>query len=899
MHSFKPICTLILAALLFSGCTAGRTAFSKAQQLEADGNLDAALVKYAEVTTANPDVGEYRVGYLKATDAAARAHFKKGEAFYAQKNYDEALREYQSAYAIDPTQLQAKQQSELLTRLRTAQTDYLEAVDFEKNRKPREAMISYKHALEFNPGNKEIKEAMDRLLATKRTKLDGYDLNLKSTKPITLKFKDAKLKEIFSILSQLSGINFVFDDTVKDVNISLFLENATFQQAMEIITGMQKLGKKVLNESTIILYPKTPEKFKQYEELFVQTFYLNKLDAKKAVNLIRTMLQVKKIYVNEEMNALVIRDTPDVVEVARKILEANDVPDAEVLLEVEVFELSKQNAETFGMALSKYSTSLGVTTPVGSGTNFLVDSLSAVTTTSTGTTGTATTTPATPSNLLNFFAFKGYNGYLTVPNATFNFGKTLANGETLSNPKIRVKNREKAKFNVGTRVPITTTSSPSGGGVSVNVQYVDVGVKVNAEPTIQLNNEVSIKLGLEVSSILQKDTIGTDQATTVVTIGTRNLDTVLSLKDGETSIIGGLIQKTKTDSKSKIFLLGDIPFLGALFTNTNDSANKTELMLAITPRIVRGVTVPENDVAAFWSGREDEPSSNKPYSSFTAEPDLLPAAPAATAPPAAVPGAAVQPATAQPAAAQPATMQPAAMQPAAMQPAAVQPAAVQPVTASTAAFPGDVQGSAVAPNTKETEDLAAAVASAARARSAKRREAAAAGGSAVTAPAAPVSAAPIPSAATPGAPVPAKSAAATAAPRITLSLAAPVSVKLNDQFSVQINETGALNLYNTVFVVKYPKNLEVQAQSEGPLMKQNGVATKFQAFADKKKGEIWISLTRTVGNVGASGNGILATVTFKAIGPGSAPIGLANANFTNQAGESIAVTQSNTVVEVK
>ena len=118
-----------------------------------------------------------------------------------------------------------------------------------------------------------------------------------------------------------------------------------------------------------------------------------------------------------------------------------------------------------------------------------------------GTTATTTTSTTGPSNLLQFFAWKQFSGFLTVPNATFNFGKTLANGETLSSiPKIRVKNREKAKFNVGTRVPITTTSSPVGGGISVNVQYVDVGVKLNAEPTIQLNNEISIKFGMEVSS---------------------------------------------------------------------------------------------------------------------------------------------------------------------------------------------------------------------------------------------------------------------------------------------------------------------------------------------------------------------------------------------------------------
>ena len=836
MRSIKAISILMLVPLIFSGCAAGRTPFGKAEKLESDGNLDAALVKYAEVVAANPDVGEYRVRLMDATDAAAKAHFKKGNAFFVLKNYDDALREYQTAYAIDPTQVQARLQAELMLKLRNSRSYYQEGAEFEKNRKPREAMVAYRHALEFEPENKQTQEALTRLIAGKKQKLDGYELNLKSPKPITLKFKDAKLKDVFNILSQLSGINFVFDDAVKDVNISLFLEDATFQQAVEIITGVQKLGKKVLNESTILIYPKTPDKLKQYDELFLQTFYLNKLDAKKAVNLVRTMLQVKKIYVNEELNALVIRDTPDVIEVARKILEANDLPDAEVLLDVEVFELTKQNEETFGLLLSKYSISANATTPSGQGGQFLVDSLSAVTANpAAGTTAPTTTTPASVANLLNFISYKGYNGYLTVPNATFNFGKTLSNAETLSNPKIRVKNREKAKFTVGTRVPITTTSSPTGGGVSVNVQYVDVGVKVSAEPTIQLNNEISIKLGLEVSSILSQNTVGgADSATTVVTIGTRNLDTVLSLKDGETSIIGGLIQKSKNDSKSKIFLLGDIPLLGSLFTNTDDSASKSELLLAITPRIVRGVTVPESDVAAFWSGREDEPSATKPYSSFSQEPEVAVAADAS-------------PAIGLEAA-------PVAVS-APQLPAAVVPARPAAQTPASPAVPATLL------------------------------------------PAAPPQRPPVDGGTPPVQPM---KAAASPASKAFLSLAVPPSVKLNEQFTVQVNLSQALNLYSAAFTVTFDANsLEVVTQSEGPFLKQNGASTGLQAFTDKKKGELWISQSRGDGAKGASGGGALVTVTFKAIGKGTAGIGFANTNFSTKTGDQIPVTAFKSLVEVK
>lgn len=610
--------------LVLSGCAGGLASFNKAQKLEQQGKLDEAVLKYAEAATADPDISEYRVRFLTASGEAAKHHFKKGEEYMAANKYEDALREYQTAYTLDPSLARAGQMIEQATKLKNIFMFINEGEEFEKNRKPREALDSYKKALGLDPGNIEAKEAVARLLKNRRTKPEGFELNLKSTKPITLKFKDAKIKEVFNILTQLSGINFVFDEGVKDQDVSIFLENATFQQALDILTGINKLEGKVLNESTIIVYPNTPEKKKQYEELKVETFLLNKLDAKKAVNLIRTMLPTKKIYVNEDANALVIRDTPATIEVARKILEANDIPDAEVVLDVEVMEISKDKMDNFGLALSQYAVSLAAAQNGSS--SFLSDTLVPPTTSSTTTTSTSTAV----NNLLNVFAWSGYSGFVTVPNATFNFAKTLTNGETLANPKLRVKNREKSKFNVGTRVPITTTSSPVGGGISVNVQYVDVGVKVNAEPTVQLNNDINIKLSLEVSTIVGQQTVGgTTAPTTVVTIGTRNLDTVLSLKDGETSIIGGLIQDTKSSNKQKISILSDIPVIGSIFTNTNSTGSKDELLLSITPHIVRGITVPDSDVASFWSGKEDEPSTINPYASFVQEPEI-PAAQLAT-----------------------------------------------------------------------------------------------------------------------------------------------------------------------------------------------------------------------------------------------------------------------------
>lgn len=604
-----PHIALLLVPVLLSACASTATrSFKTAEKLEAEGKYEAAMYSYAESFKSDPTVNAARIRFLNSRQKAADQRFQQGISLVEKGNHTDALAEFQAAQGIDPTQERFMQMIEISTRYKNAGMAFQEGQDFEKANKLKDAHRQYIKAVELFPENIEYKAAVDRIIQRRKSTLDGYELRLKSSKPITLKFKDARMKDVFTILTQLSGINFVFDEGVKDAPVSIFLENASFQQILDLLTNMNKLGTKNLNETTVLVYLNTPEKGKQYDDMVMRTFHLNYMDAKKAINLIRTMIQVRKAYVNEDSNSIVVRDSEDVVAVVEKILDANDMPDAEVVLDVEVIEVSNKDAENIGLLLSNYNVQLGAF----NGSSLLSTSLA-------GATKVEDVVASGPENLVKAFSMKGFGGYVTVPNATFNFGKTLAKGEVLSNPKIRVKNKEKAKFNVGTRVPITTTTL-NGQVSQVNVQYVDVGVKVNAEPTIQLNNEISIKLSLEVSSILQKETVGADRSTSVVTIGTRNVDTVLSLKDGETSIIGGLIQRSDNNDKAKIYLLSDIPLIGALFTNSNSSKDKTELMLAITPRLVRGVQVPLPGLASFVSGKEDHPSLVRPMASFDLEP---------------------------------------------------------------------------------------------------------------------------------------------------------------------------------------------------------------------------------------------------------------------------------------
>lgn len=842
---------LLIALVSLSGCSAGSRAFNKGETLESEGKFEEAMYSYAEAFRNDPAMNEYRLRFLNVREKAASQRFKQGSALAEKGNFIEALPEFQAAHGIDPSQGKFKQQVDLTTRFKDAQVAYQEGRDFEKANKLKDAYRLYLRAVELSPKNAEYQQAVSRVTGMRKSKLDGQELSLKSSKPITLKFKDAKMKDVFNIITQLSGINFIFDEAVKDTPVSIYLENASFQQAFDLLTNMNKLGKKILNETTVIIYPKTPDKNKQYEDMVLRTFHLNYMDAKKAINLIRTMIQVRKAYVNEDSNSIVVRDSADVVDVVEKILDANDMAEAEVVLDVEVIEMSDKNAQNVGLLLSNYNVQMGAFTPNNS---LMATSLTSASTTST-TTPATTTTNATIDNLLRVFTLKGYGGFVTVPNATYNLGKTLAKGEVLSNPKIRVKNKEKSKFNVGTRVPITTTTL-NGTLSQVNVQYVDVGVKVNAEPTIQLNNEISIKLSLEVSSILTKEKIGdASSLTTVVTIGTRNVETVLSLKDGETSIIGGLIQNTSNNDKTKIFLLGDIPLIGPLLSNHNSSKDKTELLLAITPRLVRGVSVPLPGLASFSSGREDDPSLLRPMSSF----DLDAVFDAATKPKFA------EKKTAAPAAAQ--TTPP-------VKPAIPAPVAAVP-TAQTGAVPVQVPDSAPLPTTLQ-----------------------------MPAPAATPVVTPVPTTAATPAPTPKPAPAPAAAPapvqRGLLQIAAPESVAVGKQFNVDIKVSGVTDLVSAPFVLAYdPIFVEFVSMSEGQFLKNDGKPTSYSSKADPAAGTVSVSLARAAGSGGVSGGGGLATAVFRAKNQGPASFAFRNVTFSGANGSAQTILPFSTAVDIR
>ncbi|HYN53162.1 MAG TPA: secretin N-terminal domain-containing protein [Methylotenera sp.] len=445
----------------------------------------------------------------------------------------------------------------------------------------------------------KLQQEINGKLATE--KAQPPRLKIASDKPVSLELRDANIKVVFEALSRATGINFILDKDIKpDTKATIFVKKARIEDAIDHVLSSNGLQKKVLSENTVLVFPSTQQKLKDYQDLMIRSFYFTNTSAKQVSTLLKTMLKTKDIFVDERLNMLVMRDTPEVIRIAEKLVAANDLEDPEVMLEIEVLEVSRSRLQELGIDFPN---------------RIAVNSLIPITTV-TSATGVVASSTVNTANQLTLEGLLNLNkGRFDVsPNPAVNFRKVTGDVNLLSNPRIRVRNNEKAKILVGDKVPIITTTSTANVGISESVQYVDVGLKLDVEPRVTLNDFVVIKVGLEVSSLGEKTV--TRNGATVYTIGTRNANTVLRLKNGETQILAGLILDDERKNASKLPGIGDIPLLGRLFANQEDRKNKTEIVLAITPRVIGNINLPQAEVSEYWSGTEtvitDKPQVNLP-----------------------------------------------------------------------------------------------------------------------------------------------------------------------------------------------------------------------------------------------------------------------------------------------
>ena len=393
-------------------------------------------------------------------------------------------------------------------------------------------------------------------------------------KPVTLEFREAPLRQVFEALARSSGVNFVFDKDVRtDVRVTVLLRGVTLDEAMRVILATQQLDRKLLNEQTVLIYPNTAPKQREHQELVTRVLYLVNADPKQALNLVRVMTKTRDVVVDERLGALVVRDTPEVVRQIEMLLAAVDLAEPEVMLAVEVLEVASDRLDELGLS---WPTSIGFGIP---GAASLVE-----------------------------LGANGFRGLVANPALSAALRGKTGTTNLLANPTIRARNREKAKVQIGEKLPVfTSTAATVNVPGSTAVNYLDVGLKLDVEPNVQLDGEVTIKVALEVTNLLRE--VAGPNASLAYQVGTRLTTTSLRLKDGQTQVLAGLINNQDRQNATGLPGLSEMPLLGRLFGVRRDERSKTEIVMLITPRIVRNLQLPSTSAATLPSGTDSQPGA--------------------------------------------------------------------------------------------------------------------------------------------------------------------------------------------------------------------------------------------------------------------------------------------------
>jgi len=605
-------------ALLLCSCAAERL-HDEGMDLVDAGKTDQGLSKLEQAAKTDPENFSYRIDLIHARQRALNHMLQQADSQRAIGNKDNAEMLYRHVLKIDKDNPAAADGLHNLQMDRRHENSLSKAEKLFDQRSFKQAQTILRGILLEDPNYQPAKSLfrkIDEQLANDA--LTGPTLNSKFKKPVTLEFRDANLKMVVEALSRTSGLNILLDKDIRsDLKTTIFVKNASVEDTVDLIAMQDDLEKKILSDNTILLYPNTPSKIKKYQDLIVRSFELTNADPKEMEKMLKTVLKTKDMYVDDKTNSLVIRDTPDAIQLAEKLIKAHDLAQPEVMLEVEVLEVTRARLTELGLKLPEQIALSAAGTPPTTTVNTLP-----------GGGVVTTTTPSEPLTLRDLGHLNSNYFTASALNASIDLKDESGDVNILASPRIRVRNRQDAKILIGDRVPVITNAvTPVSTGTPVvtgNVQYLDVGLKLDVKPDIHQDDDVEIKVNLEVSSIVREISSG---PTLAYQIGTRSANTVLRLKDGETQVLAGLISDEDRKAAQKFPGLGDLPVLGRLFSSHKDDKKKTEIVLSITPHLTRRNVRPDAKNLEFWSGTDGnlrsrpitlEPMHNAPTSERTA-----------------------------------------------------------------------------------------------------------------------------------------------------------------------------------------------------------------------------------------------------------------------------------------
>jgi len=595
----KKLLAFVILALVVAACATNEE-FKKARIEVEAGNEEQGLARLEQEIKAHPEDVELKNYYQRHKDVAVQRYLALGDNARAAGAPDRAQAFYERALRFDPQNQHGQVGIQMVRKDREHRTLLVDAEQALKAGNTADAQAKLGKIVTENPQNKEAR-AMLRGIEQKQAKeANTPKLTAALKRPITMEFRDAPLRTVLELISRQTGLNFVFDKEVQpDTRTTVFVRDTPIEEVIRYVLVTNQLDRKILNENTILIYPNTPAKTRDYKDLVVRSFYLSNADAKQTAQMVRQLVKTRDLFVDEKLNLLVMRDTPEAIRVAEKLIANQDKGEPEVMLEVQIMEVGDNDLVQAGI---QWPGQIGLGLQGAEGIP-----------------GKVTGTEATHFN----------SGLvrLTVPDPMLIFRLTQQVGRSnlLANPRIRVKSREKAHIHIGDKVPVITTTAGATGFVSESVNYLDVGLKLDVEPQVYLEDDVGIKVSLEVSNIGSQ--IKTASGTIAYQVGTRNSSTTLRLRDGETQILAGLISNEDRRNSTQVPGLSNLPVAGRLFQSKDDTANKTEIVMLITPRVVRNIERAPVNLEEFNSGTEAEVGGTA-----LALPSVIPSSPAPAAP---------------------------------------------------------------------------------------------------------------------------------------------------------------------------------------------------------------------------------------------------------------------------
>ena len=577
----RPVSLVLAAVLALTACGDDRTRPNALVNTPGNGAYWSGIVAEARLDAQqNPNKSEFRTALLSAVQGAEDFYLKSGRGYQSQNDMESAEGTFSKGLLVVPESQMLRDALEELKQLKQSRALMAQGKSSLQLGRTDRAVAQLEQALQLDPNNREALNLLNRAYGSSPIHTAPKPIRLKSSAAVTVNFRDADMKEAFLTLGKNYGLNTIFDSGLEDQDVTLYAENVSFDQAFRLMLKATGNHFRPMGDNSMLIFRDTPEGRASNTDFHVRTFYLESAPAEQMQALVERVFDVPNISASSQNNALTIRTTRQKLALADRLIRANDRAQAEVSLEVEILEFNRTKSENLGVNFGSQITISPPTVTLGDIRSGAADAQLA-------------------------------SSVVTLPASSIQFFKQDVDARTLASPRIRTVSQKLATIHIGDRVPLRAATVLDANGQSrTSFEYRDIGIKLEVTPKVLLDNSTDVSLNLEVSSLGQN--LGTADES-AFSIGTRNIETNMVLNNNETAIIGGLIRGEERVSTQSVPGLGEIPVVGRLFQVRDGQGTRTDILLTLTPRIVKGWDIPSPADTEFFSGTGDRVGSENEF----------------------------------------------------------------------------------------------------------------------------------------------------------------------------------------------------------------------------------------------------------------------------------------------